>query len=255
MRGLKIKNKQMIWISIDGYDNDYHVNTYGDIKSFKRYDDGIILKSRQNKDGYLYVRLYKNGKSKYCLIHRLVAGAFIQNTDPEKFNQINHKDENKENNYFENLEWCDPQYNVEYSQSKIFTIEFPDIHREDHFNLNKFCDDNNLNQGAMSNTFIHGQYHKGFKVLKIKDKNGDVKKAKSSYRKIYLIETLNGDMKKVNNLNSFCNKNNLNPNSMHVTLRINSQHRGFKILGKLDRSGNIFSHSPNKIYQMNDFIY
>jgi hypothetical protein len=47
-------------------------------------------------------------------VHRLVAEAFIPNPDPEHFNEINHKDENKANNHYTNLEWCDRKYNVNY---------------------------------------------------------------------------------------------------------------------------------------------
>ena len=45
-------------------------------------------------------------------IHRLVADAFIDN--PNNLPQVNHKDENKQNNAVDNLEWCDSKYNVNY---------------------------------------------------------------------------------------------------------------------------------------------
>lgn len=47
------------------------------------------------------------------LVHRLVALAFIPN--PNKYTQVNHKDENPTNNRVENLEWCDAKYNTNYS--------------------------------------------------------------------------------------------------------------------------------------------
>ena len=34
--------------------------------------------------------------------------------NPNKLPQINHKDENKANNYIENLEWCTVKYNCNY---------------------------------------------------------------------------------------------------------------------------------------------
>ena len=51
------------------------------------------------------------------IIHRLVAEHFIPNDDLFK-TDINHKDENKENNHIDNLEWCDAQYNNDYSISR-----------------------------------------------------------------------------------------------------------------------------------------
>ena len=38
---------------------------------------------------------------------------FIPN--PYGYTQVNHKDENKSNNNKDNLEWCTPKYNLEYS--------------------------------------------------------------------------------------------------------------------------------------------
>ena len=46
-------------------------------------------------------------------IHRLVAYMFIENDDKNK-NIVNHKDENKENNCINNLEWCTQRYNCNY---------------------------------------------------------------------------------------------------------------------------------------------
>lgn len=67
---------------------------------------------RVNHSGYHDVNLSKNGASRKRLVHRLVAEAFIPNTNglPE----INHKDENKLNNSVDNLEWCSHVYNMNW---------------------------------------------------------------------------------------------------------------------------------------------
>jgi hypothetical protein len=53
-----------------------------------------------------------NSIYKLCKVHRLVASVFLNNDD--NFPDVNHKDENKENNSVENLEWCTKEYNRRY---------------------------------------------------------------------------------------------------------------------------------------------
>ena len=62
--------------------------------------------------GYLVVNLSADGSVKTKKVHRLVALAFMEN--PNKHKYINHKDEEKCNNYLNNLEWCSAAYNNSY---------------------------------------------------------------------------------------------------------------------------------------------
>ena len=64
------------------------------------------------RNGYEHVLLKKEGKQFHYKIHRLVAIAFIPN--PNNYPFVNHKDENKQNNNVENLEWCTAKYNLNY---------------------------------------------------------------------------------------------------------------------------------------------
>ena len=57
-----------------------------------------------NHKGYQLVRL---GHDRTYSLHRIVAKAFVENPNPEVFNQVNHIDGNKENNHYSNLEWTD----------------------------------------------------------------------------------------------------------------------------------------------------
>lgn len=55
-------------------------------ENYEITDTGIVINSKTNKElkqvekkKYMYVFLYKNGKRKNVLVHRLVAQAFIPN--------------------------------------------------------------------------------------------------------------------------------------------------------------------------------
>ena len=62
-------------------------------------------------------------KGQQIKVHRLVALHFVENPNPEKFNIINHKDENHTNNVYTNLEWCDVNYNNAYGTRLQRAIE------------------------------------------------------------------------------------------------------------------------------------
>lgn len=98
------------WRAIPGYEGLYEVSDFGSVRSLFRYKKQ--LKPSKQSNGYLSVDLFKEKRRKHCLIHRLVAMAFIPN--PENLPQINHKDENRTNNTVENLEWCSAKYNMNY---------------------------------------------------------------------------------------------------------------------------------------------
>ena len=107
-----------IWKDVVGYEGFYQVSNKGNVysvertRSLGRKRGGRILKPGYDKDGYLRVNLCKNGKQKTRFIHRLVAGAFVPN--PNGYSEINHRDENKVNNYANNLEWCTREHNMNH---------------------------------------------------------------------------------------------------------------------------------------------
>lgn len=91
----------------------YLINKKGEIIRKEKIKYGktpTILKLCVKKSGYCVVTLWlDNKKRKQVYIHRLVAQTFIPN--PNNYKTVNHKDENKQNNCVENLEWCNQRYN------------------------------------------------------------------------------------------------------------------------------------------------
>ena len=75
---------------------------------------GLKLKQEKTRNGYLRVSLSNDEVShKRCLVHRLVAEAFIPN--PDNLPQVNHINEDKTDNRVENLEWSTPLDNLNHS--------------------------------------------------------------------------------------------------------------------------------------------
>ena len=122
------------WKDIKGYEGLYQVSNKGNVRTLEhtavnRRGVTYFVKGRQLKlhtypNGYKDVMLQHKGSSKRFLVHKLVAEAFIPN--PNNLPEINHKDETKDNNCADNLEWCTRKYNCNYGsciekqrQSKI----------------------------------------------------------------------------------------------------------------------------------------
>ena len=81
---------------------NYEVSTYGDIRNKQT---GKILKQKLDKSNCLMVNLSlgARGKSKYYIVARLVATAFVPN--PMGYTWVRHLDGNTLNNEASNLEW------------------------------------------------------------------------------------------------------------------------------------------------------
>lgn len=101
------------WKDIDGYDGLYQVSDFGRVRS-RKSGEWKVRKSVKNKDGYLTVCLFKDNKVNGFFVHRLVASAFIPNSEETK-TTINHINEDKTDNRVSNLEWCDRKYNNTYN--------------------------------------------------------------------------------------------------------------------------------------------
>ncbi len=100
-------------------DTDYYVTENGEVYSTsfnKRWNiNGELrkMKPQEHRQGYLLVKLYKDGKGKKFKIHRLVSEMYIPNV--KNLPQVNHIDGNKTNNHVSNLEWCTPSQNIKHA--------------------------------------------------------------------------------------------------------------------------------------------
>lgn len=98
---------------------------YSDGRIYSNYKK-TFLQPALSADGYLKVAPYDDmGKQHTIAVHRLIALAFIPNPDPEKYTQVNHKDENKLNNDISNLEWVTPQENETYQSHRQVLLNQP----------------------------------------------------------------------------------------------------------------------------------
>ena len=92
-----------IWKPVKDYEGLYEVSNLGRVNSlFTR--KGKIMKPKSEKDGYLRIGFWKEGKQKYYNVHRLVAESFCLEKE-EYQNQINHINKIKSDNRLDNLEW------------------------------------------------------------------------------------------------------------------------------------------------------
>ena len=103
---------------IKGFEGLYSVSPSGDVYSIK---NDSVRKTFDSK-GYKLVQLWKNNKGKNFSVHRLVSEAYLPN--PFCKPDVNHKDGNKHNNHFTNLEW------VTRSENAIHAIKVLGIFSE-----------------------------------------------------------------------------------------------------------------------------
>lgn len=100
------------WKDVKDYEGLYQVSNLGRVKGLKK---GKILKQHDNGKGYMQVGLYKNNKGKPYYVHRLVAKAFIPNTENKP--EVNHKDKDRANNCVDNLEWVTSKENEQHKHN------------------------------------------------------------------------------------------------------------------------------------------
>lgn len=117
---------------IPGFEGLYSITIDGRVYSHGRVSRGGFMKEKiympqwiQSHPNLMHGRhmvgIYDlKGKRHRFTLYRLVAMAFIPNDDPKNKVQVNHKDGNKMNNHFSNLEWSTPEENQEHCTANGF---------------------------------------------------------------------------------------------------------------------------------------
>lgn len=93
-------------VIIDGVAYNYHVTEDGRVYSlnYHRSDKAKELKYSLTEDGYRFVKLYKDGKSKTIRVSQIVALTYIPNQ--ENKNTVDHINRCRTDDRVENLRWA-----------------------------------------------------------------------------------------------------------------------------------------------------
>ncbi len=103
------------WRAVAGYEGLYEVSNKSSIRRVARYDhrgrywEEKILNLFKHTQGYNLCNLRKNGQQRSRRLARIVAIVFCPN--PCNYPEVHHEDENKGNDYPENLKWVPKKYN------------------------------------------------------------------------------------------------------------------------------------------------
>lgn len=95
------------WKEVKGF-SDYEVSADGAVRNKATKQE---IAQHLLRNGYLILKLYRDHKPYTRTVHRLVAAAFLGESDLE----VNHKDGNKTNNRVSNLEYLSKSENIKHA--------------------------------------------------------------------------------------------------------------------------------------------
>lgn len=111
------------WRAIEGFEK-YQASSSGNIRNAKTKH---VLVPTLLRCGYLYVKLFKEGKHHSKSIHRLIAKTFLGDPGPKY--QVNHINGIKTDNRVCNLEWVLPKDNIRHAMENGLFNPIPPINK------------------------------------------------------------------------------------------------------------------------------
>lgn len=113
------------WKPVVGFDGVYSISDLGRLRrevTASNSKAGFILTPFRRPSGYCCYTVWRDGKMRTLLVHRLIAQAFISNPDGKP--HINHRDGVRSNNAIDNLEWCTARENVRHAMEVLGHVPF-----------------------------------------------------------------------------------------------------------------------------------
>lgn len=171
----------------------YQISNHGRVRSFTNNRHGFcnsphFLGTSVNSNGYERVILGSNGR---FFVHHLVAKSFLPN--PNNYPVVRHKDDNRQNNHVDNLEWGTQSDNIQDAirrgrfvnniviakevalrkqRKKVVAKDLDGRQIKEYSSLSDAARDLCLNEGNISNV-LHGRQKKtGSYTFEYSDEEG-----------------------------------------------------------------------------------
>lgn len=140
-----------VWKDIPNFEGYYQASNDGEIKNVIK---NKLLKFYKNPNGYLQVRLSKNGIAKTYRVNRLIALTYIDN--PFNKETVNHINGIKIDNRVINLEWATRKEQIDH-QHKILGVPYSDCKHCHEANKRKIIRDD----GKVYNSLLEAKQDLG----------------------------------------------------------------------------------------------
>lgn len=143
MTEVEIKSYKGYIVTPDG-------KVYGKNKALRKLSIGV--------DGSYYFSVYDKMHVSTVPVHRAVAELYVPNPNPEKYKYVVHKDGDKKNNYYTNLEWSERTTRLigfKTSKQVCMCSKDGEVIKE-YFSITAAADDNDLKPVNVSN-YLHGR--------------------------------------------------------------------------------------------------